>query len=84
MTKLWNLVKIEIASNTYLIAYDVGISEFIRPIPRKPRIMAIVPIAAESWFSVRAETKIPIEINTIPTSKRAMRLPKSTANLSWV
>ena len=48
------------------------------PISKNAIIIPIVPIAAASWFSVSEETKSPIEINTMPTSKIATRLPIRT------
>ena len=64
---------------TYLSQKFAGRKEFIIPIARKKIIMDIVPTAAESWFSVSAETKRPIAIKVIPTRSIAIKLPRRTA-----
>ena len=69
-----NLAITEICESTALTQYT-SIRLDRSPIITSANITAIVSIAAASWFSVREETNIPIEIKVIPTSRSASTLP---------
>ena len=72
----------ETQSKTYLSQKEEGKREFMIPTPRNRRMIAIVPTAAESWFSVREETKRPMHIKVIPTRIRATKQPIISAVLT--